>query len=292
MIKPSEIKATEFDMSVLGGYKRESVDSFFDSLYRDYEKLYTENTELAQKLKVCIEKIEEYQKDEKFLKAAIINAEKLNETALRDIETREKEIEQLAKDRAENIVEKAKIEAENIVKTARIKADEAIKACEKETAEKISALNAQVDSETDKLNAIKKEVADFKESVLKLYKDHLNSLSKLPDHAAPETKAEPVQQVQPVEKIEKVVEEPVAEKVETAPVTELKGEVIEDKVELDAIHFEMPKENAVPVKPVSEKTAEFVIEKKTVVKDENDFDKSFKFQGLKFGADFDIKNDK
>lgn len=292
MIKPSEIKATEFDMSVLGGYKRESVDSFFDSLYRDYEKLYTENTELAQKLKVCVEKIEEYQKDEKFLKAAIINAEKLNETALRDIETREKEIEQLAKDRAENIVEKAKIEAENIVKTARIKADEAIKACEKETAEKISALNAQVDAETDKLNSIKKEVADFKESVLKLYKDHLNSLSKLPDHAPTETKSEPVQQPQPVEKVEKAKEEPVTEKVENTSEADEEESVIENKVALDAIHFDIPKENAVQVKPVSEKTAEFVIEKKTAVKEENDFEKSFKFQGLKFGADFDIKNDK
>ena len=281
MLKPSEIKATEFDMSVLGGYKRESVDEFFDTVVTDYEKLYTENTELAQKLKVCIEKIEEYQKDEHFLKAAIINAEKLNENALKDIEIREKEIEQLAKDRADNIVEKAKIEAENILKNARLEAAEAIKACEIDTAQKISSLNAQVAAENEKLSAIKKEVSDFKESVLKLYKEHLNSLSKIPEHTPPVTEPKEEPKVEKAEQKEQE-QEPVQPKADKEPATE-------DKSVLEPIRLDSNE----PVKDVSEQTAEFVIDKKPAAKEKDDsFEKNFKFQGLKFGADFDIRNDK
>lgn len=277
MLKPSEIKATEFDISVLGGYKRESVDDFFNTLSSDYEKLYTENSELAQKLQVCIEKIEEYQKDEHFLKAAIINAEKLNENALKDIEEREKEIEQLAKERAENIVEKAKIEAENIVKNARLEAAESIKACELDTSAKISSLNAQVSAETEKLAAIKKEVSDFKESVLKLYKSHLDSLSKIPEY----THANDIE--------DKAVSKQ-SDNTEPETQTEKEKAVTEEKHVLEPIRLDDNKES---VKDANEQTAEFVIDKKPAQKEKEDtFEKNFKFQGLKFGADFDIRNDK
>ncbi len=284
MIKPNEIRTTEFDMSVIGGYKRESVDVFFNSVVNDYEKLYNENSELVQKLKVCIEKIEEYQKDEKFLKAAIINAEKLNENSLKDIEAREKEIENAAKEKASNIIETAKIEAENILKTARIEAAEAIRICEIESAEKISEINAGVEIENEKLQAIKKEVSDFKESVLKLYKEHLNSLSKLPEFV-PENKKSVAEPVNVAEPSEAEIENEVVSQPETVQ------EVVGEEYSEDAIESEQ--ETSLIHDSQGEKTAEFVIDKKADTKDKTDtFEKNFKFQGLKFGADFDIRNDK
>ena len=41
----------------------------------------------------------------------------------------------------------------------------------------------------------------------------------------------------------------------------------------------------------SEKTAEFVLDKKKSGKKKGDFDEHFKFQGLKFGTDFDVENE-
>ena len=276
MLKPSEIKNVEFGVSVIGGYNRESVDVFIDNVFNDYEKLYNENTELAQKLKVCIEKIEEYRKDEQYLRAAIINTEKLNENALKDIQIKEKEIEQAAKNNADLIVEKARIEAENIVATAKKEASDSIKECEKETALKIASLKAEVEAENDRLILMKKEVTDFKELVHKLYKEHLDSLAKLPVNipvakpVEPEIEDKPEPEVQP-------------ENSKNTPVIDEPTKTMEPVIK------ETKEENV-----QTQNTAEFVMEKKTsaVEKDNVPFEENFKFKGLKFGADFDIKTDK
>ena len=279
MLKPSEIKNIEFGVSVIGGYNRENVDVFIDNVFNDYEKLYNENSELAQKLKVCIEKIEEYQKDEQYLRAAIINTEKLNENALKDIQIKEKEIEQAAKNNADLIVEKAKIEAENIVATAKKEAADSIRECEKETAIKIATLRAEVDAENERLILMKKEVSDFKELVHKLYKEHLDSLAKLPVNVPVARVCEP----EPEEPVNVIKEE---------------SEII---IEKETLTVDEPTKTIEPVakevveeKSETQNTAEFVIEKKSAVpeKESASFEENFKFKGLKFGADFDIKTDK
>ena len=274
MLKPDEIRNEQFELSVLGGYKREQVDNFFDSVVADYEKLYTENAELLQKLKLCVEKIEEYKKDEQFLKAAIINAEKLNENSLKKIEIKEREIETAAREKADNIVEKAQLEAENIVKTARLEAADSIRQCEIETAAKISELKKAQDAEERHLNDLKKEVSDFKEMILKLYENHLNSLSKLPSYEVPEKEEEIVEEKTVIEEV------PV---VEQAPQETVQVQIQEEKKQQD---------NETDEAPSTQKTAEFVIEKTPETKVDDDFDRNFKFQGLKFGTDFDIKKEK
>ena len=287
MLRPEEISNEQFELSVLGGYKREQVDSFFESVTSDYEKLYKENAELISKLKVCVEKIDEYQKDEQFLKAAIINAEKLNETSLRDLERKEREIETSAREKAEGIVAKArldademlgnaKLEADNIVKKAQADAAEAIRACEIETSAKIAELKAAQNTEESNLNNLKKEVADFKENVLKLYKQHLNSLSKLPEYEAKvkvkENQNDKAEVAQP--------QTPAFEQEEQQ--TENATETVNEEVSIKA------------EQPMNEKTAEFVIEKSAPVSktNEDELDRNFKFKDLKFGTDFDIKNEK
>lgn len=277
MLRPEEIYNEQFELSVLGGYKREQVDNFFASVAGDYEKLFKENAELIQKLKVCVEKIDEYQKDEQFLKAAIINAEKLNETSLRDLEKREKEIEASAREKADSLVENAQLEAENIVKTAQLEAAEAIRACEIETAAKITELKKAQEIEEQKLNDLKKEISGFKESVLNLYRQHLNSLNKLPSY---EEKPKETEDIKP--------EQPVAPASDTA--------VREDEVPVSQpvptpIAAEEPDESE---SPVNAKTAEFVIEKPVAPSgaQDDDFGRNFKFKDLKFGTDFDIKKQK
>ena len=280
MLKPEEIKNEQFELSVLGGYKREQVDTFFLSVVSDYEKLYNENSELINKLKVCVEKIEEYQKDEQFLKAAIINAEKLNETSLKNIELKEKEIETAAREKADNIVEKAQLEAENIVKTAKLEAADAIRQCEIETASKIAELKKAQESEELHLADLKKEVSDFKEMILKLYEKHLSSLSKLPSYEQ-KVKEQPISFDEPV--AQTVANEADLHKEEIAQSTE---EVIEKEESSDFTNSDCNAEST------NEKTAEFVLEKAAQSKPaEGEFENNFKFQGLKFGTDFDIKKD-
>lgn len=172
MLKPEELRNEEFEVSVLGGYKREAVTVHFKAVAADYEKLYNENAELVQKLKVCVSKIEEYRKDEQFLKSAIINAEKLNETTLKDIENREKQIEKTAKENAESIIAQAKDDAENIVRRAKADSEESIRAYQISADRKISEIQSKIQSEEKKLELMKKEVSDFKDSLFKIYKQH------------------------------------------------------------------------------------------------------------------------
>ncbi len=278
MLKPEEIKNEQFELSVLGGYKREQVDAFFSSVVSDYEKLYIENAELINKLKVCVEKIEEYQKDEQFLKAAIINAEKLNENSLKNIELKEREIETAAREKADSIVEKAQLEAENIVKTAKLEAADSIKQCEIETAAKIAELKKTQESEELHLSDLKKEVSDFKDKILKLYEKHLSSLSKLPSYEQKQK-----------EQVNPVVDSQEPEKTESAQQVE---EISEDAnitgAETEQESFEQPVD--IQNETTNEKTAEFVLEKTPKTKSgDDDFENNFKFQGLKFGTDFDIK---
>lgn len=293
MLKPEEIKNEQFELSVLGGYKREQVDEFFAAVCQDYQKLFEEKAELIEKLKLCVQKIEDYQKDEQFLKTAIINAEKLNETSLREIERREKEIETAAREKAELIVKNAELEAQNIMSKVKKDSEAQIKECELSTALKISQFKKMQDEEEQNLNRLKKEVSDFKEMLLKLYEQHLNSITKLPEFKA---KEEPVveelteQKVQYIEEqivpeVEAVVEETAIEQTEqqeqpvvsnnTIIVEDIKAAVVEQKTESN------------------EKTAEFVIEKNTPpTVDEDAFERNFKFKDLKFGTDFDITNEK
>lgn len=276
MLKPEEIKNEQFELSVLGGYKREQVDTFFESVVTDYEKLYSENAELINKLKVCVEKIEEYQKDEQFLKAAIINAEKLNENSLKNIEIKEREIETAAREKADSLVEKAQLEAENIVKTAKLEAADSIKQCEIETAAKIAELKKAQENEENHLTELKKAVSDFKDKILKLYEQHLSSLSKLPTYEQKQK-----EQVKPVEEPEAPVE--AEEKIEDVV------NITEEAVEHEVVEQPVTQQE----KTSNEKTAEFVFEKaqQAKPKEDDDFERNFKFQGLKFGTDFDIKKD-
>lgn len=291
MIKPEEIKNIEFEMSVLGGYKREKVDEIFALIVADYERLFSENVELAKKLKVCIEKIEEYQKDEKFLKAAIINAEKLNETSQREIEAKEKEIERVAKEKAEIIVAKAQIEADNILKNAKAEAADAISRCEAEAAERISQINEEIAIENSKLQALKKEVSEFKDSILKLYKAHLESISKLPSYTSTAAPAPAKKEADIHDEVE-TVEEKTEAKEEVSSQTEESSEketetapaATEEKIPSATVEPKSEKHDS-----EGEKTAEFVIDKKTDPKKPADV--HFKFEDLKFGTDFDVESD-
>ncbi len=270
MLNPNQIRSQEFDVSVLGGYKRESVDSFFAQVADDYERLVTENSELVKKLKVCVSKIEEYRKDEEFLKSAIINAEKLNENTLRNIEERERQSEKSAKETADRIISEAKAEAEGIIAKAKLDMEKSIQSREAEAAVKIEEIRRSVQKEEQALRHIKKEVSDFKERLLKLYKLHLNSINTLPSE-----KPEPAEEKKP----------PVSPP-EKRPEPEIKPE---PSVFPSA---EPEKEEPVPVHVGGEKTAEFVIDTKPEPEKSADApEPNLKFQGLKFGTDFDLNKD-
>ena len=173
MLTPDAIQSKEFEQSVLGGYRRDEVDIFLDEVEADYRKIYVENTELVEKLKVCLAKIEDYKKDEEFLKTAIINAQKLNDTTLKEIELREKEVEMTSKAKAAEIIGAAEEEAKTIIENAEREAADSVFAAREKCREEISAeqekasveiarIQAETAAEQLKLDNLRQQVADFK----------------------------------------------------------------------------------------------------------------------------------
>ncbi len=277
MLTPDAIQSKEFEQSVLGGYRRDEVDAFLDELEADYRKLYTENDELVEKLKVCLAKIEDYKKDEEFLKTAIINAQKLNETTLREIEIREKEVEVSSKAKAAEIISAAEEQAKAILQKAERESADAIRAAQErcraeidaeqeKSAKEIARIQAETTAEQKKLDYLHSEVAEFKNTIIELYKTHLTSISKLPDFKPAEEKAEPAPEVE-VEKEEPapiVKEEPVVEPA--APVEE------EPKQDGNTMEFKLKEKEAKKEEPAPAV-------------------KPLKFENLKFGVDYDINKD-
>ncbi len=284
MLNPDAIQSKEFEQSVLGGYRRDEVDAFLDELEADYRKLYSENAELVEKLKACVAKIEVYKKDEEFLKTAIINVQKLNETTMREIELKEKEVEVSCKEKAAAIVAEAEVKANDILAKAEAESADAIRAAQekcraeidaeqKAADEAISSIRKEVEMEQNKLDALRSQVAEFKNTIIELYKAHLTSISKLPEFKT----AEPA----PVKEEPKVSEPVVEEAVKEEPVAEAPAEEV--------------KEEPVAETETGENTVEFKLKEKEEKAEEEEeakyTAKQMRFENLKFGVDYDINKD-
>lgn len=157
MISPQEIRTVTFDKAVRG-YRTEDVDAFLQQVAEQMEQLTAEKEDKEQKLYILAQKIEEYRKDEDNLKTALLNAQRMGENVIKE-----------AKQKAESILREAGIKAEDITRAA----------------------TEQVQEERLQLESIKAEVAQFKNNVLSLYKQHIESLSTLPGGDAEEEEPEP-----------------------------------------------------------------------------------------------------
>lgn len=88
MFTPQQLEQISFDKAVFGGYDMQSVDEFLEPLLEDYETLYKENATLKSKMRVLVEKLEEYRKSESSVKEALRSAQKTCDTMVREAEAK------------------------------------------------------------------------------------------------------------------------------------------------------------------------------------------------------------
>ncbi len=77
MITAQDIREKTFEKSRLNGYDMASVDDFLEELADDITTSQKENAVLKSKMKVLVDKIEEYRANEEALNMAILSAQKL-----------------------------------------------------------------------------------------------------------------------------------------------------------------------------------------------------------------------
>lgn len=88
MFTPQQIDEIAFDKAVFGGYDMQSVDEFLEPLTEDYITLYKENALLKSKMRVLVEKLEEYRRNEASMRDAIVNAQKTCDKMVREAEAK------------------------------------------------------------------------------------------------------------------------------------------------------------------------------------------------------------
>ncbi len=138
MLTPQEIQEKKFSKAVLGGYDMAQIDSFLDAVFSDYTALYKENATLKGKMRVLVDKIEEYRSVDEQMRKAFYSA-------------------QIA---AQEIVAKAEAEAEAILRNAKGDAEKGINDIRVQTmAEEARLVKAKAETNAfaDRIAAVLKE---------------------------------------------------------------------------------------------------------------------------------------
>jgi len=147
MMAPNDVQNKRFEKA-MSGYRVEEVNSFLADVAAHIDVLNEDRADLQHKLEILAEKVEQYREDEDSLRAALIGAQKLGDSVVRD-----------AKRKAEAIIAQAARTAEEMVGSAQ----------------------TNIDREVDALNRMQKEVAKFKGQILQLYKQHIELIQSIPE---------------------------------------------------------------------------------------------------------------
>ena len=77
MITAQDIREKSFEKARIGGYDMASVDNFLEDIADEITAAQKENAVLKSKMKVLVDKIEEYRANEEALNMAVLSAQKL-----------------------------------------------------------------------------------------------------------------------------------------------------------------------------------------------------------------------
>lgn len=177
MINAKDINSRRFEKAAFG-YKQEDVDEYLKELSLEVAQLQKEKDDCEKKIDVLADKIRDYMKDEDALKEALLGAQR----------------------QGHQVIDEAKTNAAKILAEANEKSDEIL-----------SDTKAQLEREKKILKNTKKEVADFRESLLSAYKEHIGLITDLP-HKIDEEEAA----AQYVVETEEIIVEEVEETAQAA----------------------------------------------------------------------------
>ena len=79
VMKPVDVRRKEFKSKWFGGYNANQVDDFLDTVADNYEDVYTENLRMGEELSSLRERLEQFDKLEGSIQAALVNAERAAE---------------------------------------------------------------------------------------------------------------------------------------------------------------------------------------------------------------------
>lgn len=149
MISIDDAKNVQFKKGVRG-YNTEEVDNFVNEVVATLEQNKKEKIELVKKLDILAKRIEQYRKDEENVRGALINAEKVKGSAVKEAESK-----------VSALLEEAKAEAKRIIYDA----------------------NASVEGQKTSYLKLQADAVVLREQLLATYNHHIKMLEDLPTAA-------------------------------------------------------------------------------------------------------------
>jgi len=92
MLTPQEVSERAFAKASFGGYNMAQVDEFLDILTGDYSNLYSENAVLKSKMKVLVDKVEEYRSTEEAMRKALMAAQRMADDLVKEAEKKKADL--------------------------------------------------------------------------------------------------------------------------------------------------------------------------------------------------------
>ncbi len=158
MLTPQQVQEISFEKALFGGYDMGSVDEVLEPLTEDYITLYKENSVLKSKMRILVEKLEEYRKHEASMQTALLAAQKT---------------------------------CDQMVAEAEKKCAKMLHDAEETAAAKAQNVDALVGGEQERLEAAKKATAQFLGGMEKRLRRQLELMEELRKQELPDCKPEP-----------------------------------------------------------------------------------------------------
>ncbi len=187
MFTANDIRNARFENS-RSGYNRDEVDAFLDTVEEDYKQYEAKVRELDARILGLTKEADDLRVSQQSIQSVLISAQKLADQIVDE-----------AKQKAEQIIVESKVRANDINKAVDEKAAEDMAVAERnkkeaeaeyvsimqKTAEKseamISAAHDSVARQQLLFDKLKLDIVNFKSQIMAIYKEHIDSLSKLPD---------------------------------------------------------------------------------------------------------------
>ena len=255
MMTPQEVSEHAFAKASFGGYNMAMVDEFLDLLTEDYTALYKENAVLKSKMKVLVDKVEEYRSTEDAMRKALLTAQRM---------------------------------ADEMVAEAEQKRNTMLQSVDAEVRTRRNQLVQEVANEEGRLEAARKATAAYVAKLKELYQHEMDYLRSLDQFTAP-VAAEPVQTAQPEQPAAPKAEEPdpTADTITIEVPVEDKsdGGLYAELMELNMNPAEGERHKRPSRQPIERPEAEEPAEEE----DDTAPTKRIDFSNLQFGRDYEIK---
>ena len=207
MLTPQEVSERAFAKASFGGYNMAMVDEFLDILTVDYTALYNDNAVLKSKMKVLVDKVEEYRATEEAMRKALMTAQRM----------------------ADQLVKEAEEKKANILQDA-----------EREAADKIACIRQEVANEEYRLTAAQNATAAYVARIKQLHQQELDYL----DNLAQLTPAPKAEEISKVDETAQAIENSVLRllSVEEEPAVQEPEEELEHTTEFEVAGQVQPEE--------------------------------------------------